>query len=153
MSDADRPPDDHPTRLVPAESEAAAVGDMGPPGPRNPVSVAARFLNAVTHEEGPRLSQLRRLVTPESRDSWSDFREPAERLRGCGMTSRAQPSVGDPDVVYVKFVTEPDMAMRAPADMVINVRAILTMVWRPSLAEWRAHAVGDYVRPEDVPHG
>lgn len=149
---AQLPPEDQPPSLLPASSEDA-IAAMGPPGPENPVSVGAAFLAALSTPGGPDLATLQLIVTPESWPAWGDFRAVAEGLADCGMTSQANRSEDDPDVVYVKYVTDHDgVTYQAQEEMVMMLRAVGTMVHRPSLGGWRLHAVGDYVLPEQVPH-
>jgi hypothetical protein len=95
---------------------------------------------------------LRYLVTPESLPDWGDFSEAATLLAGCGMTSRASASMDDPDVVYIKYVTDSGQSFQVQREIMIMARAVGTLVHRPKLGGWRVHAVGDYVRPEQVPH-
>jgi hypothetical protein len=152
MAYNEHPDDQPPEQEFVIADEDAAVADMGEVGLDNPVSVGAAFLTAVTHKRGPIVGFLLDvIVTPESRHAWGDFAEVAEDLRGCGMTSRANPAVSDEDVVYVKYVSDPGVTLRATTDVVMNVRAVATLVRRPGLGGWRVHAVGDYLRPEEVP--
>lgn len=147
------PPEDLPPEpgLVPAAPEEA-LADVGPISFANPVAVGGAFLAALDRPDGPNVAFLIELVTPESRSAWRDFAEAAELLAGCGLTSRASPS-DDPDVVYVKYVTDHDeQTLRASQEMVIMARAVATLVRRPALGGWRVHAVGEYLKPEQVPH-
>jgi hypothetical protein len=146
------PPEDLPPPRVPT-SDVAALLEAGPPGPDNPVTVAAVFWTAVTEPDGPNLDVLSVIVTPESWRGWGTFGGPAELLLGYGMASEATPSVGDPDVVYITYLRDTGEETGPPSDMVlVGDIAIATLVRRPRLGGWRVHALGDYVRPEDVPH-
>jgi hypothetical protein len=146
------PPDDQsPPPTPPSEVEALVAA--GEPGAGNPVTVSAVFWTAVTEPDGPDLSILSIVVTPESWPGWGDFRRAAAYLPGYGMGSTVTPSVDDPDVVYVRFLRDTGEAVGAPADAVpAGDILIATLVRRPRLGGWRIHALGDYVRPEHVPH-
>jgi hypothetical protein len=148
------PPDDRPPSpgLVPVNDEAGARADAGPISPDNPVAVAGAFLSFLSEPGGPNAENLALVVTPESLPAWGDFTATAEMLRGCGMMSRSKPS-DDPAVVYVGYPTDHDGQLyQVQSEMVIPVRAVATLVWRPELESWRVHSVGEYLRPEQVPH-
>lgn len=148
------PPEDQPTGsgLIPTDDPSAGIADMGPNSPDNPVAIGAAFLNLVNAPGGPDVQGLANLVTPESLSAWGDFASAAERLTGCGMTSRANPSATDPEVVYVKYVTDDGKNYTADGDIMIMARAVATLVWRPELGSWRVHGLGEYIKPEEVPH-
>jgi hypothetical protein len=149
---AQLPPDDRPPPHAPA-SEVEALVAAGPPGPDNPVTVGAVFWTAVTEPDGPDLSILSIVVTPESWPGWGDFSRTAALLPGYGMAHQVTPSVDDPDVVYVRYLRETGETQRVPSDTVlVGDIVIATLVHRPRLGGWRVHALGDYVRPERVPH-
>ena len=140
------PPPENPPR------EVTALMAAGPPGPDNPVTVAAVFWTAVTEPEGPNLDVLSIIVTPESWAGWGNFSRPAGLLADYGMASEATPS-GDPDVVFITYLREGGTTAGAPSDMVlVGDVVIATLVRRPRLGGWRLHALGDYLRPEQVPH-
>jgi hypothetical protein len=146
------PPDDLSPRPEPA-SEVAALVAAGPPGPDNPVTVGAVFWTAVTEPDGPDVDILSLVVTPESWPGWGGFGRAAALLPDYGMAPRATPSVDDPDVVYVRFLRDTEETDRAPSDTVlVGDIVVATLVRRPRLGGWRVHALGDYVRPEHVPH-
>ncbi len=133
-------------------SEADALVAAGEPGPHNPVTVAAVFWTAVTEPEGPNLDVLSIIVTPESWAGWGNFSRPAGLLADYGMASEATPS-GDPDVVFITYLREGGTTAGASSDMVlVGDVVIATLVRRPRLGGWRVHALGDYLRPEQVPH-
>ena len=147
-----RSPDDLPPPPSNA-SEVEALVAAGPPGPENPVTVGAVFWTAVTDPDGPDVEVLDIVVTPESRSHWHGFDRAAALLPGYGMAHQVAPAVGDPDVVYVRYLRDSDEPLRAPSDSVlVGDIVIATLVRRPSLGGWRVHALGDYVRPERVPH-
>lgn len=112
--------------------------------------IGALFLNGTT--QGWPVNDMLTLVTPESASQWGDFSEIGRLLAGCGMTTRANRAVGDPDVVYVKYLSDPEHNMQSLEDQIISLRAVATLVWRPEHGRWLVHGVGDYVRPEQVPH-
>jgi hypothetical protein len=146
------PPDDLPPEHEPT-SEVDALVAAGLPGPDNPVTVGAVFWTAVTEPDGPDLDILSIVVTPESWPGWGDFGRAAALLPGYGMAHQVTPSVGDPDVVYVRYLRDTGESLRAPSDTVlVGDIVIATLVRRPRLGGWRVHALGDYVRPEHVPH-
>jgi len=146
------PPEDLPPPPQPT-SDVAALVEAGPPGPDNPVTVAAVFWTAVTEPDGPNLDVLSIIVTPESWSRWGDFSRAAELLPAYGMASEATPSVDDPDVVYITYLRETGETTGPPSNMVlVGDIVIATLVRRPRLGGWRVHALGDYVRPEHVPH-
>lgn len=128
------------------------IDGADPPGRQNAITVAAAFLTAVCDPAGPDVETLQHLVTPESLPLWGDFQEVAEYLAGCGMTSRANMAVGSDTVAYAKYVTEPAESYQVQGDQVMMARAVASMVWRSALGGWRIHAVGDYLRPEQLPH-
>ena len=133
-------------------SEVTALVEAGLPGPDNPVTVAAVFWTAVTEPDGPNLDVLSIIVTPESWAGWGNFGLPAGLLPGYGMASEVTPSV-DPDVVYVTYLRETGESPGAPSDMVLIGDVVIgTLVRRPRLGGWRLHALGDYLRPDQVPH-
>jgi hypothetical protein len=146
------PPEDLPPRPEP-EAEVDALIAAGPPGPDNAVTVGAVFWTAVTEPEGPDLDILSIVVTPESWGAWGGFSRAAALLPAYGMAPRATPSVDDPDVVYVRYLRDTGEAHRAPSEAVlVGDIVVATLVHRPSLGGWRVHALGDFVRPERVPH-
>ena len=146
------PPDDLPPPPAPS-SEVEALVAAGPPGPDNPVTVGAVFWTAVTEPEGPDLTILSVVVTPESWPGWGSFTRAAALLSQYEMAHRATPSVDDPDVVYLRYLRATGEAEQAPLDSVlVGDIVIATLVRRPRLGGWRVHALGDYVRPERVPH-
>jgi hypothetical protein len=146
------PPEDLPPPPVPT-SEVAALVEAGPPGPDNPVTVAAVFWTAVTEPDGPNFDVLSVIVTPESWSGWGNFGRAAALLPGYGMASEATPSVDDPDVVYITYLRDTGETTGPPANMVLVGDIVIgTLVRRPRLGGWRMHALGDYVRPEHVPH-
>jgi hypothetical protein len=147
------PPDDLPPPPPEPLSEVDALVAAGLPGPDNPVTVGAVFWTAITEPDGPNVDVLSVIVTPESWTWWGGFSRAAELLPGYGMAHRADPSVDDPDVVYVRYLRDTGETHRAPSDAVlVGDIVIATLVRRPRLGGWRVHALGDYVRPEHVPH-
>jgi len=134
------PPDDLPPEHEPT-SEVDALVAAGLPGPDNPVTVGAVFWTAVTEPDGPDLDILSIVVTPESWPGWGDFGRAAALLPGYGMAHQVTPSVGDPDVVYVRYLRDTGEALRAPSDTVlVGDIVIATLVRR------RASAAGASTR-------
>ncbi|MER6597260.1 hypothetical protein [Streptomyces parvus] len=150
------PEDDQPSGsgLVPDDNEAAATADIGDlSDPRNPMSTAVAFFNAVMAEDGPDTDALRQLCTPESWGAWGDFVQVIEMIGNRGLATRADPPAsGDADVRYAKLVALPDANQSVRSDGFTLVDAkIITLQYRPSSGYWRVHGVGDYIRPEDLP--
>ncbi|MFD1211000.1 hypothetical protein ACFQ36_02955 [Arthrobacter sp. GCM10027362] len=149
------PPEDQPPaewRRFTTDGEAAAQLPEFSFG--NPLAVAMAFCHALDDHERyrPALSQL---VTPESLPAWGDFSETAGFLRSLenvGYGSQVTPAVGDPDVVYFKILSGVKQSYQALEDQVMDIAAIVTLVWRPEYGRWLVHAIGDYLRPEEVPH-
>jgi hypothetical protein len=134
-------------------SDQEGVASLGEPTPENPVMVAAWFLNAATQDKMD-YSVLRQLVTPESWASWGSFAEVREKLASCGIASKVDPAAGVSDVVYAKYLDDPEQPVRLRSEGDVLVFGLIaTLVHRPELGGWRVHAVGDYVLPEDVPRG
>ncbi len=67
------------------------------------------------------------------------------------MTSRVEEVPDEPDVVYVKYVTDPGVSLVAVEETPILVRALGTLVRRPSAGGWRVHGVGQRLEPRQVP--
>lgn len=142
------PPED----LPPPASEVDALVAAGAPGPDNPLTVAAVFWTAATEPDGPDLTILDVVVTPESWSTWGGFGRVATFLPEYVMAPVATPAVGDPDVVYVRFLLDTGDPMPAATDAVLVGELIVaTLVRRPRLGGWRVHALGEHVRPERVP--
>ncbi|MEW2070983.1 hypothetical protein [Streptomyces sp. NPDC007346] len=133
------------------EAAVAAAGDLADPA--NPLSTAVAFAAAVLAADGPDLSALRQLCTPESWKDW-DFDEAGQLLGNCGLTTHAaRPSTGEPDVRYAKFlpsIGDGETCLQVKSVGVVNVY-VLTLQYRPEAGLWMAHALGDYVLPEDLP--
>src|SRR3712207_1635135 len=107
------PPDDRPPPPGPA-SEVDALVAAGPPGPDNPGTVGAGFWAPLPEPEGPDLTILSVVVTPESWPGWGDFRRAAALLPDYGMAHQATPSVDDPDVVYLGIPERPVAPSASP---------------------------------------
>jgi hypothetical protein len=149
-------PDDQPPaewRRFAPDSEAAAT--LPQPSLDDPVAVGLMFCNAlVRHEEY--IQALARLVTPESLASWGDFGEAASFLgsvKDRGYGSFADRAYGDDAVAYFKILSGVTSTYQVLEDQIISGSAgVVTLVWRPEFGEWRVHGIGDYVKPEEVPH-
>lgn len=61
------------------------------------------------------------------------------------------------EVAYVKLPPDPGDSVRATGEILLEGAVIVTLRRRPELPDalglggGRVHAVGDYVRPEDLP--
>lgn len=120
----------------------------------DPIRVASMFFSAIADPQTFAVA-LRRMVTPESLESWGDFQSAADLFNSIpdpGMQTRAKSAHGDDEVKYVGVVygVEEDFQMKGGA-MVSS--QIITLVWRPEFGSWLVHHFGDYVLPENVPHG
>jgi hypothetical protein len=150
------PEDDQPDGggLVPTDDEAAAAADVGDlTDPRNPMTTAIAFFNALTADGAPDRGTLRKVCTPESWDAWGDFSDAVEAIAGRGLATRADPpGTGEPGVRYAKLVELPDpnQSMQSTGEIMVPA-LIITLQWRPTDGYWRVHGLGDYIRPEDLP--
>ncbi|MFI5641900.1 hypothetical protein ACIA8H_31355 [Streptomyces goshikiensis] len=150
------PEEDQPSGrgVVPADDEAAAGADAGDlTDPRNPMSSAVVFYNAVLADGGPDLAALKLVCTPESWGAWGDFSEVREMIEDRGLATRADPpTTGELGVRYAKVVTMPDpnQTVRVDGFVAMGGHAI-TLQWRPASGYWRVHGFGDYILPEDLP--
>jgi hypothetical protein len=120
---------------------------------QDPVALGIMFCDALDeYQDFPDV--LARLVTPESLEAWGDFSEASAGLARIGQRgygSNADRAMGDNDVAYFKIFSGVNESFRAIGDQIISAAAIVTMVWRPELGEWRVHQIGNYAKPEDVP--
>jgi hypothetical protein len=148
-------PDDQPTdqwRRFTGEEEVEQV--IPEFSFQDPVAVGMMFCNALGDPQENRVA-LARLATPESLPAFGDFTEAAEMLAAVpdvGYGSKVQPSVGDEAVVYFKIVSGVGQSYQVLEEQIISGPAVVTLVWRREFGEWRVHAIGDYLRPEEVPH-
>lgn len=118
------------------------------------LAVAFAFLAVMDQPDAAGL--LPALVTPESLGSWErDLEDCRRMLSDRGVASRAEyPS---PDVAYVKLPPDPGTTVRSSSASTLPGVLILMLQRRPELPDairaggWRVHALGDYVRPEDLP--
>jgi len=151
MTSHQLPPEDLPSGpgLVPAPAGDAVADVLAHNTPGGPWVAAAAFLEVLTDSGGTRAGVLREMVTPESRGAWGDFAAARELLTGTAMLSRA--SSPAPGVAYVRFVSDPGQPMMADGPTMIMARAVATLQFRPDSGRWLVHALGDYVRPEDLP--
>jgi putative PIN family toxin of toxin-antitoxin system len=139
--------------LIPSDARSAweaacAAGDAGV------LETTAGFVTAL-HEQDV-LELLPYLVTPESLDAWrvrlADVRS---LVAGRGMASGVHYPVDG--VAYVKLPPDPGDALRATGDVLLADVVIVTLQQRTELPDlvglggWRVHAIGDYVRPEELP--
>ena len=145
------PPEDQPPGqgLIPASEQEAFADISASNHPAGPWAAGRAFYMALTRDGGTDVGELRRLVTPESLNAWGDFSTARAALLGCGMTSRAD--IPAPDVAYVKFVSDPSQALVADSEVMIMVRAVATLQFRPGSGRWLVHQLGDYCLPEDLP--
>lgn len=146
------PPEDQPPNpgLMPAP-DGIAARDLASREADDPIHVGVALLNALHATGGPDRATLATLITPESRDWWGDFRAAAALVSDCGMSSKADPSMDSDRVSYVKYIRDDGQNYRATGDVMLMIRAVATLVWRPDLGGWRAHHLGDYVHPRDLP--
>lgn len=146
---------DHPwgQGVLPGRAEEA-LAQAEAEGHDQLLAVALAFL--VLMEQPDATGLLPALVTPESLGSWErDLVDCRRMLADRGVASRAEyPS---PGVAYVKLPPDPGMTVRSSSAIALPGALILTLQRRPELPDvigaggWRVHALGDYVRPEDLP--
>ena len=122
----------------------------------DPGEVGRMFCQALRHPS-ENATALRWLVTPESLNLWGDFSEEARILASIDNYGivETKPSIGDPTVAYSRILRLVD---DAPAMVQASYgRAltswIVTLVWRAEYGRWMVHHFGDFVLPENVPHG
>jgi hypothetical protein len=91
---------------------------------------------------------LESLVTPESLPLW-DLEAVRLTTRGYGLASRVIYSADD--VAYMKLVNGPQF-MAVISEPTIVQALIITLVRRPDIKnEWRIHAIGRSIPPDDLP--
>jgi hypothetical protein len=66
------------------------------------------------------------------------------------MVNKAQ---GDPDVAYAKILSGVTQSYEVLDEQPVLAAAVITLVWRPDHRRWMVHGIGDYISPEEVPHG
>lgn len=99
---------------------------------------------------------LLHVVTPESLAAWrADLDEVRRLVIGRGMAFGVEYPA--PDVAYVSLPPDPGVSVRATGEVLLEGAVIATLQRRPELPDalglegWRVHAVGDHIRPEDLP--
>lgn len=119
----------------------------------HPVNAVRDFV-AELWDESTTTEALSRFVTPESVAQWGGFGTARRFVRedpGIAIGGNALRAVGAHDVVYIKVVDDvgaPEFRETARTD----VRAWVTLVWRPELASWRIHAIGEQqIDPATLP--
>ena len=129
------------------------MADIGEMSMTHPAAVAFAFFYAVTQENGPDVVWLQQLVTPESLPLWGDFAELPAMVGDLGLSTPGWRAHGRDDVHYVGLMENPPAdAAQTVGDLVVAGK-VLTLQRRPDLGgEWRVHALGDTVLPEDLPH-
>lgn len=139
--------------LIPSDARSAweaarAAGDAGV------LETTAGFVTAL-HEQDV-LELLPYLVTPESLDAWrAGLADVRSLVAHRGMASEVHYPVDG--VAYVKLPPDPGDALRATDDVLLADVVIVTLQQRTELPDlvglggWRVRAIGDYVRPEELP--
>jgi hypothetical protein len=146
---ADQPPAQWRRQVADDEADAS----IPEPSSTNAVAVGMAFVSTLATDPLD-LDGLAFLVTPESLPSWGDFSGPAAWLATIGdwgVGSVANEAIGAPDVAYVKIVRGVDQSCQVVDEQIIAVPGVVTLVWRPERGMWLVHAIGEFVRPEDVP--
>jgi hypothetical protein len=148
-------PDDHPNhqwrRFADDEEVRAVIPEFSF---QDPVAVGMMFCNALDDPEA-NLVALSRLATPESLEAFGDFTEAAAFIASTpnvGYGSLANAAVGDEDVRYFKIMSGIQDSYQVLDEQIMAARGVATLVWRNEFSEWRVHGIGDYIRPEQVPH-
>lgn len=121
---------------------------------QDPFAVGLMFCNALQDPE-TNLVALTRLATPESLPAFADFSEAANFLASTpniGYGSITNAAVGDEDVRYFKIMSGIQGGYQILDEQIMAARGVVTLVWRSEFGEWRVHGIGDYIRPEHVPH-
>lgn len=121
---------------------------------QDPVAVGIMFCNALD-DPAENFIALSRLATPESLPAFGDFTEASELITsipGIGYGSRAERAVGDDNVAYFKILSGVTQSFQMLEDQILTGLAVVTLVWRAEFGEWRVHGIGDYLKPEEVPH-
>jgi len=126
---------------------------MGGMASTDPLTIATTFLSLVLN--GPAaVGHVLRLVTPESATAWGDFsavRGRLEEIGSWGLGTYAVSEENTRDVAYVKILPDVSTAFRVRGDAVVDVAALITLVWRPETQSWLVHAFGGYVPAARVP--
>lgn len=155
MSTSSLPSEDQPPaewRRFGTEEEAAAA--LPEESLTDPVSVGVMFCNALAEDPVHWNNALRNLTTPESAESWGDFKAASRYLNSIedmGYTNRVNFALGAPDVAYFKIVGDVRQSYEILDEQPVDCAAILTLVWRPEYGMWMVHDLGDYMKPEDLP--
>ncbi|MCT9624247.1 hypothetical protein HWD94_03800 [Pseudarthrobacter equi] len=123
---------------------------------QDPVAVGLMFCNAL-EDPSENYDVLSRLSTPESATAFGDFTEAAhlfKAISGSKYSMRAERALGDEDIAYFRILSGQDGegSYQLLEDQIIAGAAIVTLAWRVEFGEWRVHGIGDYLRPEEVPH-
>lgn len=121
-------------------------------GPEEPLFTAFAFLEGV----GKQLSrdEMSVTVTPESIDAWGDFsaiRDALDKIGDWGVGSYPEPAPGASDVAYVKILADVTEIYQQQETVAVTPAAWITLVWRPEVGFWLAHAFGGALDPADVP--
>ncbi len=139
--------------LIPAEAEAALEGAHAA-GNSQVLETTATFLTVLKE---PNVEQLLSYVaTPESLPAWrAELAAVRDLLGERGMATGVDYPAEH--AAYVKLPPDPGDVVRATGDVLLAGAVIVTLQRRPELPDvlglgsWRVHAVGDYLRPEDLP--
>lgn len=119
----------------------------------HPANVVRAFVG-VLWDDAATAAELAQYVTPESLSQWSDFGTVRNFVRddiGVAIGSNALRAVGAPDVTFVKLVPDDEDEPQFHPVPRQDVRAWVTLVWRPELGGWRLHAIGEQLDPNTLP--
>ncbi|MFP3579459.1 hypothetical protein SB659_07730 [Arthrobacter sp. SIMBA_036] len=145
----DQPPTNWKRQTSEGESRQAYFSATGDPA----FLLGVHFCSLLDDESTP-ASELARLVTPESRKAWGDFREVGDwfrSLKDVGYGSIADRALGDDAVAYFKVIPGTVENYQVRDEQIVSA-IIVTVVNRADLGGWRVHGIGDYFPAEAVPH-
>jgi hypothetical protein len=130
-----------------------AAFDLATKGQHHPSFSAMAFMSVMANPED-HADALHSVVTPESIPAWGDFSETAAMLKeivNWGVGSVPTAAEGAPDVAYVKILRDVTETYQQQGDALVEVPAVLTLIWRPEVGLWLVHGIGLPIPPADLP--
>jgi hypothetical protein len=130
-----------------------AAFDLATKGQHHPSFSAMAFMSVMADPEDHAVA-LHSVVTPESIPAWGDFSETAAMLKEIGdwgVGSVPTAAEGAPDVAYVKILRDVTETYQQQDDALIEVPAVITLIWRPEVGFWLVHGIGLPIPPADLP--
>ncbi len=148
-------PDDQPAeqwrRLSTDEEGSASLPEFSL---QDPTVVGTMFVRALGNPR-ENFNALSQFATPESLSSFGNFTSAADLLESIGdwgFSPKDRRALGDDAVAYFEIHRGVPQSYEVLDPQPMMPAAVLTLVWRPEFGRWMVHAIGAYVRPEDVPH-